>query len=207
VTLGDQTHKLPEPFMVFATQNPIDRRAPTPCRRRRWTASSSRSGSDYPKAEEERAILDRMAGLELPPVARVMSHEAVQRMADRVLASTWTSASATTFVASFALDPDTEGRGARRGRAPHRVRCIPRATLAFSHAARAMAFLQGRGFVIPEDVKAVGSRRAPPSDPSHLRGRGGGRHQRAARRAAARSGRGAMRPGQRARVRGSLGAG
>ena len=155
VTLGDQTYPLPEPFMVFATQNPIEQEGTYPLPEAQVDRFLLKVKIDYPKAEEERAILDRMAGSELPQVARVMSHEAVRRMADRVL-GVYMDERIRDYMVALVRSSRTP-RDVGLAEVAHLIAfgASPRATLAFSLAARAMAFLQGRGFVVPEDVKAV----------------------------------------------------
>ena len=142
--------------MVFATQNPIEQEGTYPLPEAQVDRFLLKVKIDYPKAEEERAILDRMAGSELPPVARVMSHEAVRRMADRVLGVYMDERIRDYMVALVRADA-ARPRDVGLAEVAHLIAfgASPRATLAFSHAARAMAFLQGRGFVIPEDVKAI----------------------------------------------------
>ena len=155
VTLGDQTYKLPEPFMVFATQNPIEQEGTYPLPEAQVDRFLLKVKIDYPKAEEERAILDRMVGFEEPSVARVMSHEAIQRMADRVLGVYMDDRIRDYMVALVRATRTPRDVGLAEVAHLIAFGASPRATLAFSHAARAMAFLQGRGFVIPEDVKAI----------------------------------------------------
>ncbi|MBZ5589179.1 MAG: MoxR family ATPase [Acidobacteriia bacterium] len=155
VTLGDQTYKLPEPFLVFATQNPIEQEGTYPLPEAQVDRFLLKVKIGYPKAEEERAILDRMAGSDVPPVARVMSHEALQRMADRVL-NVYMDERIRDYMVALVRATRTP-RDVGLAEVAHLIAfgASPRATLSFSLAARAMAFLQGRGFVIPEDVKGV----------------------------------------------------
>jgi MoxR-like ATPase len=146
VTLGDTTHPLPDPFLVFATQNPIEQEGTYPLPEAQVDRFLLKAKVDYPSKAEERQILDRMIGGEAPPVARVLSGDAVRRLAGRVREYMVALVSAT--------------------RAPREVGLVdlapliaygasPRATLAFSEASRAVAFLRGRGYVVPEDVKEI----------------------------------------------------
>jgi MoxR-like ATPase len=155
VTLGDETHPLPEPFMVFATQNPIEQEGTYPLPEAQVDRFLLKVKIDYPGRDEEREVLDRMSGAAVPAVTKVLTHEAVNRHAGLVL-QVHMEDKVRDYIVSLV----------RATRAPGDVGlpevaeliafgASPRATLAFSNAARAMAFLQGRGYVIPEDVKGV----------------------------------------------------
>jgi MoxR-like ATPase len=155
VTLGDTTHALPEPFLVFATQNPIEHEGTYPLPEAQVDRFLLKAKVSYPTGAEEREILDRMVSGATPPVSRVLGRETISRLAQRVT--------------EIYMDDRIRGYMvalARATRAPREVGlgeiehliafgASPRATLAFSLAARAMAFLQGRGYVIPEDVKEI----------------------------------------------------
>src|SRR5262245_41108967 len=80
VTLGDTTHPLPDPFLVFATQNPIEQEGTYPLPEAQVDRFLLKARVDYPDKAEERQILDRMMGGEIPPVGRVVSGPAVKRL-------------------------------------------------------------------------------------------------------------------------------
>ncbi|MGV8040485.1 MAG: AAA family ATPase [Thermoanaerobaculaceae bacterium] len=155
VTIGDTTFPLPEPFMVFATQNPIEQEGTYPLPEAQVDRFLLKARIDYPGREEERQILDRMMGGEPPAPARAISREAVQRLAQRVL-EIYLDDRIKDYIVSL-VRATRVPREVGLGEMAHLIAfgASPRATLAFSHAARAMAFLQGRGFVIPEDIKAI----------------------------------------------------
>jgi MoxR-like ATPase len=155
VTLGDTTHPLPDPFLVFATQNPIEQEGTYPLPEAQIDRFLLKARVGYPDTQEERQILDRMLSGETPPVSRVLTREAVQRlgarvrevyMDDRIRDYIVALVTATRRPAAVGLSEMTPliGFGAS-----------PRATLAFSEACRAVAFLHGRGYVVPEDVKEI----------------------------------------------------
>ena len=111
VTLGDATHPLPDPFLVFATQNPIEHEGTYPLPEAQVDRFLLKAKVDYPKREEERQILDRMMSGEVPPVARVLEGDAVREpQACACARSTSTSASATT---SWPWSPPRAGRASR----------------------------------------------------------------------------------------------
>jgi MoxR-like ATPase len=155
VTLGDATHPLPDPFLVFATQNPIEQEGTYPLPEAQVDRFLLKAKVDYPTKAEERQILDRMISGEAPPVSRVLSGDAVRRLADRVRQVYMDERLRDYMVALVSAT-----------RAPREVGLVdlalliaygasPRATLAFSEASRAVAFLRGRGYVVPEDVKEI----------------------------------------------------
>jgi len=155
VTLGDATHPLPDPFLVFATQNPIEQEGTYPLPEAQVDRFLLKARVDYPSKGEERQILDRMMSGEAPPVSRVLSGEAARRLAGRVRDVYLDERLRDYMVALVAAT-----------RAPKEVGLVdlapliaygasPRATLAFSEASRAVAFLHGRGYVVPEDVKEI----------------------------------------------------
>ena len=155
VTLGDATHPLPDPFLVFATQNPIEHEGTYPLPEAQVDRFLLKAKVSYPSSAEEREILDRMVAGTTPPVNRVLGRDVIARLTHRVTEIYMDERIRNYMVAL-----------ARATRAPREVGLAeiehliafgasPRATLAFSQAARAMAFLQGRGYVIPEDVKEI----------------------------------------------------
>ncbi|MGC1852052.1 MAG: AAA family ATPase, partial [Solirubrobacterales bacterium] len=84
VTLGDATHPLPDPFLVFATQNPIEQEGTYPLPEAQVDRFLMKAKVDYPTKAEERQVLDRMITGEAPAVSKVLSGDAVRRLASRV---------------------------------------------------------------------------------------------------------------------------
>ncbi len=155
VTLGDATHPLPDPFLVFATQNPIEQEGTYPLPEAQVDRFLLKAKVDYPEKEEERQILDRMMGGETPSVAKVLAAERV-----RSLSCTVRQVFIDERIRDYIVAVVRATRRAREVGLGEIAPLIafgasPRATLAFSDAARAMAFLHGRGYVVPEDVKEI----------------------------------------------------
>ena len=155
ITLGDTTFDLPEPFLVMATQNPIEQEGTYPLPEAQIDRFMLKLKLDYPSAEEEREILDRMSGPTEPTVSPVVDLESIERaraamhaiyVDDRIKGYIVNLTQATRRPKEFNLD--LEGL--------LQYGASPRATLYLLAAARAHAFLRGRGFVTPEDVKAIG---------------------------------------------------
>jgi MoxR-like ATPase len=156
VTIGDQTHPLPDPFLVLATQNPIEQEGTYPLPEAQVDRFMLKLKIGYPSREEERQILDRMAVTRAQPaVAPVTSAEDVVRarglvdqvyIDDKIKEYIVNLVFATREPASYGLDlgPLIE------------YGASPRATLYLTLAARAHAFVEGRGYVTPQDVKSIG---------------------------------------------------
>ena len=155
VTIGDATHRLPDPFLVFATQNPIEQEGTYPLPEAQVDRFLLKAKVDYPSRAEERQILDRMVTGEAPAVERVLSCEAVQRLAARVREVYMDERLRDYMVALVAATRSPRDIGLGELAPMIAYGASPRATLAFSEASRAVAFLRGRGYVVPEDVKEI----------------------------------------------------
>ena len=157
VTLGEQTYKLPEPFLVLATQNPIEQEGTYPLPEAQVDRFMLKLKISYPTRDEERLILDRMTtgqSLEIKPVVHPKEILEARRIVqeiyvdDKVKNYILDLVFATRFPEKFKLE-SLKGLIAYGG--------SPRATLSLTQAAKAYAFLQGRGYVTPEDVKSMGA--------------------------------------------------
>ena len=155
VTLGDVSHPLPDPFLVFATQNPIEQEGTYPLPEAQVDRFLLKAKVDYPSRTEERQILDRMISGAAPAVSRVLAGDTVRGLTRRVHEIYMDDRLRDYMVALVSAT-----------RTPREVGLVdlgpliaygasPRATLAFSEASRAVAFLRGRGYVVPEDVKEI----------------------------------------------------
>jgi MoxR-like ATPase len=155
VTLGDATHPLPEPFLVFATQNPIEQEGTYPLPEAQVDRFLLKAKVDYPVRQEERQILDRMMSGEMPAVGKVLGQEALRGLVRRVR-EVYIDERLRDYVVAI-VTATRRPREVGLSELSHLVAfgASPRATLAFSEAARAMAFLNGRGYVVPEDVKEI----------------------------------------------------
>ena len=155
VTLGDATHLLPDPFLVFATQNPIEHEGTYPLPEAQVDRFLLKVKVDYPRKEEERQVLDRMMSGELPQVSRVLSADAVRRLVGRVREVYVDERLRDYMVALVSATRRPQDIGLADLVPLVAFGASPRATLAFSEASRALAFLRGRGYVVPEDVKEI----------------------------------------------------
>jgi len=155
VTIGDTTYPLPSPFLVLATQNPIEQEGTYPLPEAQLDRFALKLKVDYPSPEEEREILDRMGGAKQPEATPVIDLEALERARDAMHAI-YVDDRVRDYVVRLV-------HATRRPRDYHldleglvQYGASPRATLWLVAAARGHAFLRGRGFVTPDDVKAIG---------------------------------------------------
>jgi MoxR-like ATPase len=155
VTLGDATHSLPDPFLVFATQNPIEQEGTYPLPEAQVDRFLMKARVDYPTKAEERQVLDRMVSGEAPSVSKVLSADAVRRLAARVREVYMDDRLRDYMVSLVAATRNPRSVGLVDLGPLVAYGASPRATLAFSEASRAVAFLRGRGYVVPEDVKEI----------------------------------------------------
>jgi len=156
VTIGDTTYPLPEPFLVLATQNPIEQEGTYPLPEAQVDRFMLKLKLDYPSREEEREILDRMGGGQRPQVAPVVSLERLDK-AREAMQAIYVDDRVKDYIVRLvhASREPSEYKLDLQGLLQYGA--SPRATLFLAAAGRAHAFLRGRGFVTPEDVKAIGA--------------------------------------------------
>ncbi|NGO39900.1 MoxR family ATPase [Limisphaera ngatamarikiensis] len=156
VTIGDQSFRLEEPFLVLATQNPIEQEGTYPLPEAQVDRFMMKLRIGYPSRAEERQILDLMARTSgLPQVRPVVEPEQILR-AREVLNDIYVDDK----VKDYIVDVVCATRNPEEYKIPVReyiqLGASPRATISLTLAAKAHAFLRGRGYVTPQDVKTVG---------------------------------------------------
>jgi MoxR-like ATPase len=156
VTIGDQTFPLPNPFIVLATQNPIEHEGTYPLPEAQVDRFMLKIKVDYPSREEERVIMDRMGGFSIPRAQAVIEPEQIAR-ARAVIHEIYVDEKLKDYILNiiFATRQPAQS-GLKELEDLIEYGASPRATIYLSLAAKAHAFLRQRGFVTPEDVKAVG---------------------------------------------------
>ncbi len=155
VTIGAETFPLPDPFIVLATQNPIEQEGTYPLPEAQVDRFLLKVRVGYPTRDEERAIMDRMAVAE-PPRARSVLGPAHLGAARQVVHRIYMDDKVKGYVVDLVFATrDPAGHGLPELVPLVEIGASPRATLALAVASRAHAFLRRRGFVTPEDVKAV----------------------------------------------------
>ncbi len=155
VTLGDATHALPQPFLVLATQNPIEQEGTYPLAEAQVDRFMLKLRLGYPTRAEEEEILERMLverEIEVQPVVDRGRLVELRRVADSIFLDGKLRSYLLDLVGA-SRDPAAAGM---KDLAPLiGFGASPRATLFLARAAKAMALLRGRGYVIPEDVKEI----------------------------------------------------
>jgi len=155
VTLGDRTFPLPDPFMVLATQNPIEQEGTYPLPEAQVDRFMLKVKVGYPSREEERAIMDRMLVPAPPHAAKVVSPSQLAEARGTVLRIYMDDRIKDYVVNLVFATRDPRGHGLADLEPLVEFGASPRATLFLALAARSHAFLRRRAYVTPEDVKAV----------------------------------------------------
>ncbi|MEO1439023.1 MAG: MoxR family ATPase [Chloroflexota bacterium] len=157
VTIGDRTYALDEPFMVLATQNPIEQEGTYPLPEAQLDRFMLKVIVDYPSRKDERVIIDRMAGERPEPPQPVIDPDVIVR-ARQVVNTIYVDDKIKDYVLDivFATRNPTDS-GMKDLEPLIEVGASPRATIFLVKAAKSNAFLRGRGYVTPDDVKQVAS--------------------------------------------------
>jgi MoxR-like ATPase len=155
VTISDQTYRLDEPFLVLATQNPIEQEGTYPLPEAQVDRFMLKVIVGYPSREEERVIMDRMTGADLPQVRPVISPDVLLRARD-IVKQIYVDDKIKEYILDLIFAtryPVQSGLNDME----HLISfgASPRATIYLVTASRAHAFLNGRGFVTPEDIKQI----------------------------------------------------
>ena len=155
VTLGDETYKLPDPFLVMATQNPIEQEGTYPLPEAQVDRFMLKVIVDYPKKEEERMIVRMNNSGEFPKANAVVSPEDIVR-ARQVVRDVYMDEKIERYIVDIVYatrKPEDYNLANLKGLIAYGA--SPRASISLSLAAKAYAFIKRRGYVIPEDVRAV----------------------------------------------------
>ena len=156
VTIGEQTFKLDEPFLVLATQNPIEQEGTYPLPEAQVDRFMLKLKIGYPSRDEERQILDLMARTSnLPTASPVVSPKHILS-ARQVINDIYVDEKVKDYIVDLVCatrSPDTYKIQVKDF---IQLGASPRATIALALAAKAFAFLRGRGYVTPQDVKSIG---------------------------------------------------
>ncbi len=156
VTIGDTTRALPDPFVVIATQNPIEQEGTYTLPEAQVDRFLMKVMVGYPSIAEESRMLALYLDPSGPatPVRRVSSIDSMQRYA-KIVSGIYLDERISKYIVSLVTATRTVGAHSSQAAPDLAFGASPRATLALAHAAKALAFLEGRAFVIPDDVKAL----------------------------------------------------
>jgi len=156
VTIGDRTYPLPEPFIVMATQNPIEQEGTYALPEAQIDRFMLMVKVGYPSREDERKIMDRMTALE-PVKAEPVVTLSELLDAKKVIQQIYVDDKVKDYIVEVVFATREPAKHGLKDLAPLiEYGASPRASIALNMAARAHAFLRHRGYVTPEDVKAIG---------------------------------------------------
>lgn len=156
VTLGDTTYTLPSPFIVMATQNPIEQEGTYPLPEAQVDRFMLKIKVGYPTREEESIIIDRMTSAVAPEAKPVINLEQLEKLRNIV-----PQVYLDPRVKNYILDLVFATREPEKFRLNHLKGMLaygasPRASIALAQASRAYALLRGRAHATPDDVKTIG---------------------------------------------------
>ncbi|MEP7343658.1 MAG: MoxR family ATPase [Gemmatimonadaceae bacterium] len=155
VTLGGHTYKLEEPFLVLATQNPIEQEGTYPLPEAQVDRFMLKLRVGYPSRDEEKEIMRRMASGHPITIDQVAAPEAILD-ARRRIAELYMDERIVDYVVDIVHATRQPGEAKLKELVPLiEYGASPRATIALAQASRAHAFLRGRTYVTPDDVKAI----------------------------------------------------
>jgi MoxR-like ATPase len=155
VTIGETTYPLQDPFIVLATQNPIEQEGTYPLPEAQLDRFLFKIRVGYPTVGEEKNILNRMSGVEAPKAAKVCHPSAILE-ARQTCTQIYMDEKLKDYILAIIFATRTpEKAGLPALKSQIQVGASPRATLSLAKASRAHAFIHHRGFVTPEDVKAI----------------------------------------------------
>jgi MoxR-like ATPase len=155
ITIGSTTYPMEDLFLVLATQNPIEQEGTYPLPEAQVDRFMLKVIVGYPRPNEERMIIDRMTGAPLPTVKPVVSPEQILR-AREMVRHIYVDDKIKNYILNLVLTTRDPGNNGLSDLRPFiAFGASPRAGINLVLAARARAFVQGRGFVTPDDIKEM----------------------------------------------------
>lgn len=156
VTIGEKTYALPKPFMVLATQNPVEQEGTYPLPEAQVDRFMLKVVITYPTKEEEKIILERMSSHQPLTLNTQVTPEMIIK-ARGVVDSIYVDEKIKSYIVDLVFATrDPKAAGLEKLASFIAYGASPRATIFLTQAAKAYAFLNGRGYVTPEDIKAIG---------------------------------------------------
>ena len=156
VTIGDQTFKLEEPFLVLATQNPIEQEGTYPLPEAQVDRFMLKLKIGYPSRAEERQILDLMARTSGAPATTAVVDVKQILKAREVINDIYVDDKVKDYIVDLVCATRDPEQYKIQVKDFIQLGASPRATIGLTLAAKAFAFLRGRGYVTPQDVKSIG---------------------------------------------------
>lgn len=157
VTIGDTTFELPKPFLVMATQNPLEQEGTYPLPEAQVDRFMLKLRINYPDFDAEKQIISRMVRDEAISVKPILTPEAVEAMRS-VIKDIYMEDKLNDYILHLVFSTRQPQRYARLSDLNGLIECgaSPRASIYLARAAKAHAYLEHRGYVIPDDIKAIG---------------------------------------------------
>lgn len=155
VTIGENTFKLPEPFLVLATQNPVEQEGTYPLPEAQVDRFMLKVVLSYPKKEEEQKIIRLNIAQEFPKVNRILHPDDILKARDLVKEVYMDEKIEKYIVDLVYATRQPEEYNLAKYQELISFGCSPRASINLALASKAYAFIKRRGYVIPEDVRAV----------------------------------------------------
>ncbi len=155
VTIGDQSYRLENPFLVLATQNPLEQEGTYPLPEAQMDRFMFKILVTYPERRDELEILNRMANDDHPEVQRVITKEELLQ-ARAITDQIYIDEKIKNYIVDIVMatrEPGKAGLSSLKGLI--QVGGSPRATISLTRASKAHAFVRGRGYVTAEDIRAV----------------------------------------------------
>ncbi len=154
VTIGDETFNLEQPFMVLATENPIEQEGTYPLPEAQLDRFFMKVLVEYPSFTEEREILNRFADIRVEDVSPVISPDKVDEKR-KLIDTIYIDEKLVDYIVSIVNETRSPNRKELKRYIEYGA--SPRASIAIMKASRCIAFMKGRGFVTPDDVKDIGT--------------------------------------------------
>ncbi|MGC9036271.1 MAG: AAA family ATPase [Verrucomicrobiia bacterium] len=156
VTIGEHTYKLDEPFLVLATQNPIEQEGTYPLPEAQVDRFMLKLKITYPSRDEERQILDLIAVTSQPPMAEPVIEPSQILEARRLINDIYIDEKVKDYIVDIVCATREPEKYKLQLQGMIQLGASPRATIGLTLAAKAHAFIKGRGYVTPQDVKSIG---------------------------------------------------
>lgn len=155
VTIGEYSHKLPNPFLVMATQNPVEQEGTYPLPEAQMDRFMLKTVIDYPKMEEERLVMRQNLSGNLPNIQTVVSLDQIIRAQDTVKEVYMDEKIEKYILDIIFASRYPEQFGLANLKSYISYGASPRGSINLANAAKCYAFIRRRGYVIPEDVRAI----------------------------------------------------
>ncbi|MCU0848565.1 MAG: MoxR family ATPase [Spirochaetes bacterium] len=154
VSIGEETHSLDSPFMVMATENPIEQEGTYPLPEAQLDRFFMKVLVGYPGRDEERQILTRFGELDVANIRQIITPEKIFKKS-KIADSIYMDEKLVDYIVSVAGETRNPGRKELKKYIEYGA--SPRASIALMKAAKCVAFMRGRGFATPDDVKEIGA--------------------------------------------------